>query len=290
MNVAIVGNGYLGRAYNEVFPDAVIHDEPQIRAEALRVEQETSQGQDVEALIQAGRSAVNACDIAIIAVPTDYKEDGTLDTSIVEDVVGWLETDTILIKSALQPGTTDRLVAETGKNIAVSVELIGEGTYFQPPHKYPHPTDPKQHQMLVVGGEEPARSTAAELLWEQMSPDIRIHLVTALEAEITKMAENTYGALKVTWANVLRDVCDKYGANFIQVHQAWSEDGRVDPMHTRSVAHNRGWNSKCYNKDVRALANLSGSEMLQGMVADNDRHLGMNAVQQVVGARDANND
>lgn len=290
MNVAIVGNGYLGKAYNEVFPDAVIHDEPQIRAEALRVEQETSQGQDVEALIQAGRSAVNACDIALIAVPTDYKEDGTLDTSIVEDVVGWLETDTILIKSALQPGTTDRLVAETGKNIAVSVELIGEGTYFQPPHKYPHPTDPKQHQMLVVGGEEPARSTAAELLWEQMSPDIRIHLVTALEAEITKMAENTYGALKVTWANVLRDVCDKYGANFIQVHQAWSEDGRVDPMHTRSVAHNRGWLSKCYSKDVRAMANLAGSEMLTGMVADNERHLAMNAVQKMVGARDANND
>ena len=279
MRIALIGNGYLGQAYhNNMFPDAYVYDEPEISGG------ETPYTDAVER-IQAGRLAVNECDIAIIAVPTDHKEDGTLDTSIVEDVVGWLETDTILIKSALQPGTVDRLVKETGKNIAISVELIGEGTYYQPPHKYPDPRNPKIHQLLVIGGEEPARSTAAEILWEQMSPDVRIHLVTALEAEITKMAENTYGALKVTWANVLRDICDQYGANFINVHQAWTEDGRVDPMHTRSVAHNRGWNSKCYNKDVRALANLSGSLMLKGMVEDNERHLAMNAEQKMVGER-----
>lgn len=101
------------------------------------------------------------------------------------------------------------------------------------------------------------------------------------------MAENTYGALKVTWANVLRDICDEYGANFIQVHQAWSEDGRVDPMHTRSIASNRGWNSKCYNKDVKAFANMSGSAMLKGLVADNERHLDMNDEEHLVGKRDA---
>ncbi len=274
--VALIGNGYLGQAYERVFPDALIYDEPK----------ELFAGQQS---VEAGRAAVNACDIAIIAVPTDYKEDGTLDVSIVEEVISWCESETILIKSALQPGTTDRLVADTGKSIAVSVEYIGEGRYYQPPEKYPHPTDPKQHRLLVVGGEEPARTKAAEILWEQMSPDTRIHLVTALEAEVTKMAENTYGALKVTWANVLRDICDEYGVNFISVHQAWSEDGRVDPMHTRSVAHNRGWNSKCYNKDVRAFANVSGSDMLQGMISDNDRHLGMNAVNKMVGARDEDN-
>lgn len=260
---ALIGNGYLGQAYEKVFPDALIYDEPK----------ELYAG---EQTLEAGRLAVNQCDIALVAVPTDYLPSGELDVSIVEDVVGWLETDTILIKSALQPGTTDRLVKETGKSIAVSVEYIGEGTYYQPPHRYPHPQDPRQHQLLVVGGEEPARTKAAELLWERMSPDIRIHLVTALEAEITKMAENTYGALKVTWANVLRDICDQYGVNFIQVHQAWSEDGRVDPMHTRSVADKRGWQSKCYTKDVNAFARLSGSAMLLGMVEDNERHLGLN--------------
>lgn len=281
MEVALLGNGYLGQAYEQMFPDALVYDEPKglfkdHKGEVWNGEGAIDELRNGGAIQEVARSLVNACDIAIIAVPTDYKEDGTLDTSIVESIVDWLETDTILIKSALQPGTTDKLVANTGKNIAVSVELIGEGNYWQPPHKYPHPRDPSQHQLLVIGGEEPARSTAAEVLWERMSPDIRIHLVTALEAEITKMAENTYGALKVTWANVLRDICENYGANFIQVHQAWSEDGRVDPMHTRSIAHKRGWASKCYDKDVKAFANLSGSAMLEGLVEDNDRHLGLN--------------
>lgn len=278
MSEALIGYGYLGQAYHNVFPEAVVYDEPK---ELLIVD-----GEEQDFHLEAARAVVNACDMGIIAVPTDYTEDGELDTSIVESVVDWLDTETILIKSALQPGTTDRLVEETGKNIAVSVEYIGEGKYYQPPEKYPHPTDPKRHQLLVVGGEEPARTIAAERLWEQMSPDIRIHLVTALEAEITKMAENTYGALKVTWANVMRDVCDAYGVNFINVHQAWSEDGRVDPMHTRSVAHNRGWLSKCYSKDVPAFANVAGSAMLAGMIEDNERHLAMNEVQHMVGARD----
>lgn len=281
-SVALIGSGYLGQAYEKVFPEAVIYDEPK---ELLRVD-----GQDKPWLKGVARMTVNACDIALVAVPTDLDGGGELDMSIVEDVVDWVECETILIKSALQPGTVDRLVEETGKNIAVSVEYIGEGRYWQPPEKYPHQTDPRQHQLLVVGGEEPARSTAAELLWSRMSPDIRIHLVTALEAELTKMAENAYGALKVTWANVLRDVCDQYGVSFIAVHQAWSEDGRVDPMHTRSVAHNRGWNSKCWNKDATAFAKLAGSKMLDGMIEDNQRHLSLNKNQEVVGARDEDPD
>ncbi len=264
MRVALVGNGYLGQAYEKVFENAVIYDEPK----GLGT-----------------REAVNACDIAIVAVPTDLSETGELDMSIVESVVDWLETPTILIKSALQPGTVDRLVEKTGKNIAVSVEFIGEGKYHQPPHKYPDPHNPKTHQLLIVGGKEPARSIAAEVLWQQMSPDTRIHLVTALEAEITKMAENTYGAMKVTWSNVLRDICDEYGANFIRVHQAWSEDGRVDPMHTKSLSFNRGWNSKCYNKDVRAFAKISKSKLLEGLILDNERHLDMNDEQDLVGKR-----
>lgn len=277
-SVALIGNGYLGQAYEQVFPEAVVYDEPK---ELLKVAGEIQEWE-----LEAGRTAVNACDVAIVAVPTDYTESGELDTSIVESILDWVESETVIIKSALQPGTTDRLVEKTGKNIAVSVEYIGEGRYWQPPEKYPHPQDPRQHQLLVVGGEEPARSIAAETLWSRMSPDIRIHLVTALEAELTKMAENTYGALKVTWANVLRDICDQYGANFIQVHQAWSEDGRVDPMHTRSVSDNRGWNSKCYNKDVPAFANLSDSAMLRGLVEDNERHLALNETQEMVGKRD----
>lgn len=246
MNIALVGNGYLGKAYAEVFPDAVIYDEPK----ELFLDHEGTRLEPFDK--EVGRTAVNACDIAIVAVPTDPLPSGELDMSIVEDVVDWLETDTILIKSALMPGTVDRLVEKTRKNIAVSVEYIGLGNYYLDPSKYPDPKDPRKHKVLVIGGEEPARSKAAELLWSKMSPETRIHLVTAKEAEITKLTENFYGALKVTFANCLFSVAEQSGESFINIHQAWSEDGRTDPMHTRVVSTNRGWKSHCYSKDIEA--------------------------------------
>lgn len=196
---------------------------------------------------------MNECDLAIVSVFTPAKENGELDTSIVEDVVSWLDTPLILIKSALQPGTVDKLVKQTGKNIAVSVEFIGEGAY--PVHfwKYPHQSDPRFHQMLIVGGEEKTATRCAEILWSKMSPDVKIHITTALEAEITKLVENSYGALKVTFINTLLSLAQKSDTNFLRIHQAWQSDPRTDSMHLRAVSHNRGWKSKCWDKDIPAL-------------------------------------
>lgn len=273
--IAIIGAGYLGTAYSKMFPDAVVYDEPKIR-------EQWTHGADHQ--IELGRQAVNACDMAILAVPTDSTESGELDMSIVEDVVGWLTTKDILIKSALYPGTADRLARETGKNIAVSVEYIGLGNYYMPPEKYPDAKDPQKHRLLVIGGEIDTATRCAERLWAKMSPDTRIHLVTALEAEITKLVENAYGSLKVTFANCLFNLARNAGANYIRVHQAWSEDGRTDPMHTRVVPGKRGWQSHCYDKDIQALATFAESvgakdmaqlfnivvELNQGHLQEND--------------------
>lgn len=267
MKSALIGNGYLGTAYAEVYPEALIYDEPK----KLYAGYPTA---------ELGRKAVNKCDIAMIAVPTDPLESGALDMSVIENVVNWLDTKTILIKSALMPGTVDKLVDRTGKNIAVSVEYIGMGNYYLDPHDYPDPKDPRKHKLLVVGGEEPARSRAVEFLWSKMSPDTRIHLVTAKEAEITKLLENAWGAFKVTWANSMYSTVTKSNSNFINVHQAWSEDGRIDAMHTRVVSHNRGWKSHCYDKDIQALKYYAESvgaddmaELVQTIIKLNEGHL-----------------
>lgn len=261
--VSLIGNGYLGQAYEKVFPEALVFDEPKGLYAG-------------EATIELGRKAVNQTDIAIVAVPTDPLESGELDMSIINDVCSWLETETILIKSALQPGTTDRLVRELGKNIAVSVELIGLGNYYVPPHKYPDPQDPQKHDLLIIGGEDPARTKAAELLWSRMSPDINIHLTTAIEAEIVKLMENTWGAYKVSFANVIYDICEELGANYINVLQAWGADGRVEKMHMRTMPGKRGWASHCYSKDIPALATLDKSGLLEKLVEVNKGHLEQN--------------
>jgi UDP-glucose 6-dehydrogenase len=240
LKVAIVGVGVVGSAYAQLFPDAILYD-------PILAKDDHKKG------ISDSKSEVNKCDLAIVCVFTPSKDNGELDTSIVEEVIDWLKTPLILIKSALQPGTVDRLVKKTGKNIAVSVEFIGEGSY--PVHfwKYPHQSDPRYHQMLIVGGEEKTATACAEILWSKMSPDIKIHITSALEAEITKLVENAYGALKVTWINSILSLAQKSDANFIKIHQAWQSDPRTDSMHLRAVSFNRGWSSKCWDKDIPAL-------------------------------------
>ena len=89
MKVAIIGYGVVGRAYHKVFPEAIIYDP----------------------FVKEGKSTtkedVNNCDVALVAVFTPHKEDGTLDISIVEEVIDWIETPLIIIKSAIHPGTVD---------------------------------------------------------------------------------------------------------------------------------------------------------------------------------------
>lgn len=240
MNIAIIGLGKVGGAYKKMFPEALVYDPPKSMFAG-------GEGED------EGRKLVNECDIALVAVFTPLK-DGKLDISIVEETIAWLETPLIIIKSALMPGTTDYLIKKYNKRIAISVEYVGEGNY--PVHfwKYPDQNDPRRHMMLVVGGEPEVAEEAAEVLWSRMSPDVKIHLVSPLEAEITKLVENSYGALKVTFINTLMSLARKTGTNFIRIHQAWQSDPRTDSMHLRAVRFSRGWGSKCWDKDVPALA------------------------------------
>lgn len=263
--VAIVGYGKVGQSYHKVFPEAIIYDPYHPDGKNTTKDQ------------------VNACDVALVAVFTPHKEDGTLDISIVEEVINWIECPLIIIKSALHPGTTDKLVEKTGKRIAISVEYVGEGNY--PVHfwKYPHQDDPRMHQMLVVGGEPSVAEEAIEILWRRLSPDVKIHKVTALEAEIVKLVENSYPAMKVTFMNALLSVAEKSGSSFVRIHQAWNSDPRTDSMHVRAVSHERGWASKCWDKDVPALAAYAESigatdmsELLDTILDINRDHLELN--------------
>jgi UDP-glucose 6-dehydrogenase len=281
--VAIVGYGVVGQAYSKLFPDAVLYD-PFSNLPAAGNTVYRGDGLPERTIAtESSKEAVNECDIALVAVFTKHLEDGSLDTSILEEVVDWIETPLILVKSACQPGTIDRLVEKTGKKIAVSVEFIGEGTY--PIHfwKYPHQNDPRLHQMLIVGGEQKTAEACAEILWSRMSPDVKIHITSALEAEITKLVENSYGALKVTFINTLMSLAQKSDTSFVRMHQAWQSDPRTDSMHLRAVSFDRGWRSKCWDKDVPALVAYAESvgasdtaKLFQTVLDLNESHLEIN--------------
>ncbi len=241
-NIAILGYGKVGKAYHLVFPDALIHDP------AL-----PSLGYSIGPL-SAPLSLINReCELAIVCVPTPSREDGGCDTSIVESVVDSLDTPLILIKSTCEPGTTERLSAKRGQHVVCSPEMVGEGGYYIPP-KYPDPHDPRQHGFMILGGGQRDCSAIADIFLPVVGPSCRFRFMTSTEAEVTKYLENTFLAMKVTFANEMRAICYGLGANYHVVREGWLDDPRVGDSHSAAFKSKPGWGGRCLPKDTNALA------------------------------------
>lgn len=233
MTVAIVGMGYVGTAMRLLFPDAVCIDPPKGTV--------------------TDYTAAEGCALAIVCVPTPMRPDGSCDTAIVESVVPELDSGLILIRSTVTPGTCDRLAERTGKRIVFSPEYIGESRYWTPP-QFPQPKDPRSHGFMILGGTDVDCADVADLFLPVLGPATRFRFMTRTEAELVKYAENSFFALKVTFANELRRICERAGVCYHRVREGWLDDPRTGPMHTAAFADAPGFSGKCLPKDTAALA------------------------------------
>jgi len=86
MKIGIIGFGYVGKAMYNFFLDkydVIYYDNNPVISGSTKKE-------------------INNCDLGIICVPTPSTENGKCDTSIVEEVIDWLNTPLILIKSTIE--------------------------------------------------------------------------------------------------------------------------------------------------------------------------------------------
>jgi len=241
-NVAIIGLGYVGQAYLKVFPKAITYDP------------------FLPSCSQISREIVNDCKLAIICVSTpSLEEDGSCDTSIVEEVVRWLETPLILIKSTVRPGTTVRLKEKYEKRICFSPEYVGEGGYHVS-SKYLHPTDVLQHPFMIIGGDQKDRADILDFFIPIFGPEKFYQQVGATTAELIKYMENSWIAMKVAFCNEFFEIAQRFGVDYNELREGWLLDPRVERSHTAVFRDNRGFNTKCIPKDVLAIAAASRDE------------------------------
>jgi UDPglucose 6-dehydrogenase len=240
--IAIVGYGFVGKGMHRLFGDDVmaIYD---------------PFTDDLKAFPTTGttKKAVNNCELAIVCVPTKEKADGSCDTSLVEEAIKWLKVPLILIKSTVEPGTTDKLRKKYKKNIAFSPEYMGEGKYFVPPWKYPDPREAKLHTFQIFGGPREVTKKILDIFVRVMGPHVFYAQTDAKTAEVVKYMINSWGAMKVTFANEWYDICEALGVDYREVRELWALDSRVEKMHTAVFPDKRGYGGKCFPKDVSAI-------------------------------------
>jgi len=235
MKVGIIGMGWVGKAMHQLFPDAEVYD-PNLTL---------SHPNDKE--------AVNKCDIAFICVPTPCPEEGALDMSIVEEVVAWCKCPLLVIRSTVNPGTSDYLAKKYHKSIVMQPEYLGETVN--------HPmTDQQSRPFLILGGDEGSARTLIDLYTTCYNANTKIRQVTAYEAEVIKLTENRAIAFKVAQCQELYDVCEKNGVNYYTIRDAvYGDDPRFNLWWTFVFPEKRGFNSKCIPKDVYAWCAFSES-------------------------------
>ncbi|MFA5871607.1 MAG: hypothetical protein WC858_02685 [Parcubacteria group bacterium] len=235
--VGVVGYGYVGKAVYKFFEDnfEVAFYDPEVDGSATKEE-------------------INACDLAVVCVPTPMSESGACDLSIIEEAINWLETPLILIKSTIPPGTTAKLIEKTGKKICFSPEYIGEGGYFVPHWKYPHPKKMKYHNFHIVGGKKETASQIMDYFVRIMGPDAKFFATDSTTAELVKYMENSFIAAKVTFCNEFYGIAKSFGVDYKELRELWLLDERVGRMFTAVFPDKRGFEGKCIPKDVNAIA------------------------------------
>ena len=244
MNIAIVGLGFVGTTMNRLFPKAVLYDEPKGIG---------------------NRDDVNKCDIAFIAVPTPEGESGECNTETVEEVIGWLKTEIIVIRSTVPVGFTDLMIEKYNKNIVFQPEYCGETEG----HPY---ADLSKRTWITLGGKQPYVERVANAYQDVYSPEIRIKIVDSRTAELAKYMENCFLAAKVTFCNEFYDLAQKMGVSYTELRETWLMDERIGRSHTFVFPEKRGYDGKCLPKDVDAL-------IAQAKKLDVNMHV-LNAVKQ----------
>jgi UDPglucose 6-dehydrogenase len=219
--------------------------------------------------------AIRAGDAIFICVGTPPKDSGEADLSAIDHVARQIATEArtpkLVVEKSTVPARTglelSRALAAYSRNsnlkfrVASNPEFLREGTavgdFFHP-------------DRIVVGVED--ASSAAELR-EIYRPILErsfqcpVHngtcppgqkaefLVTTISsAELIKHAANSFLALKISYANVIADLCEKIGANVEEVTHAMGLDPRIGGQFLRAGL---GYGGFCFPKDVQAFIHLS---------------------------------
>lgn len=227
---------------------------------------------------------IHGSEVVFVCVPTPFNWDTkTVNLSIVDESLkridnarrnGKLLPDTIVcLKSTVLPTTTERLQdAYFGLNLFFNPEFLSEST---------HNADFCYPDRQIVGFTKKQGAykemRLAEKLLNLLPYSVFRVIVPATEAEIDKYVNNFYGSIQVTFANMIKDLCDMTGSDYQGVFNASRASGTIGRSTVDrwwNISHKgfRGYGGKCFPKDMQSLnkwledKGYSRTSLIKGMI------------------------
>jgi len=223
----------------------------------------------IDEVVSAGRlkatintdEAIASSDIAIVCVGTPSSGNSSVDTQFVERVTEQIGRALLrsqknnflfVLRSTVPPGTTRKLVLPAlekstgravgdGYDIAFHPEFLREGSSVE---DFYHP--PK----IVIGERSEGGSACLMQLYQEIEAP---RFVTPLEvAEMIKYADNSFHAVKITFANEIGRLSKSLGVDGREVMRIFCCDTQlnISPAYLRPGF---AFGGSCLPKDLRAL-------------------------------------
>ncbi|WP_282757801.1 UDP-glucose/GDP-mannose dehydrogenase family protein [Komagataeibacter saccharivorans] len=273
----MIGGGYVGLVSGTCFAEfgtdvAIVETNPD-RLSALREGRipiyEPGLDRLVAENVTAGRltfgddmaAAIRGADAVFLAVGTPSRRgDGQADTSYVyaavEQIARVAEGYTVIVTKSTVPVGTGREIArivsatrpDLDFDVASNPEFLREGNAiadFMRPDRVIIGTDQSK-----PGGTQRAQDILRKLyrpLYLLETPMVFTGLETA---ELIKYSANSFLAMKITFINEIADLCEKVGADVIDVARSIGLDGRIGK---KFLHPSPGFGGSCFPKDTRAL-------------------------------------
>ena len=291
MNIAIIGLGKLGAPLAAVFASSghqvIGVDLNPSAVDAINAGRALFAEPGLQAHIDAGRTrlratgdfaaAIAASEISFVIVPTPSGVDGHFSNRFVLDAVrrigaalrGTDHYHVVNITCTVMPGSTGgeiraALEAASLRQVGVDVgltynpEFIALGSVL---HDLLHP------DMLLIGESDPRAGDVLQAVYQAtVHGDPPVQRMGWINAELTKLAVNTFVTTKISYANMLAELCEQLpGADVDVVTTALGKDRRIGGKYLRGAL---GYGGPCFPRDNVALAALARSVGLRAEVAE----------------------
>lgn len=279
MNISIFGLGYVGcvsigclanNGHNIIGVDV-----SDIKVNQINKGLATIIEKDIDVIIQeqhkAGRikattnyeEAINNTSISIIAVGTPSTPNGHLDLQYIfkvaekfaEVLIHKKDFHIIAIRSTVMPGTAEKFASiieeKSGKkrNIDFTVlsnpEFLREGTAV---NDYNHPP------LTLIGTEHTQAAQTLASLYKHLPAEI---IITETKiAELMKYVNNTFHALKISFANEIGNICTALNIDSHKVMDIFCKDQilNISPYYLKPGF---AYGGSCLPKDLKGLQTLA---------------------------------
>jgi GDP-mannose 6-dehydrogenase len=207
--------------------------------------------------------AVTGSEISIVAVGTPNTEKGHLNLQYIFKVAEEIGTalqfkntfHIIVIRSTILPGTCEKFadivekISGKVRNVDFSIvdnpEFLREGTavydYFNPP-------------LTLIGSDNPASAEKVAELYRHLPAEV---IMTGLKvAEIMKYVDNTYHALKISFANEVGNICTEMGINSHEVMDIFCKDKQLN-ISSYYFKPGFAYGGSCLPKDLKGFQTLA---------------------------------